>query len=251
MFQTRLFRLRGGHDFFFSLPHVGSPHRFFFALFSLPRFSINIGFLERPLCVGFLWAVITGEWELSLSLAIFFELLWLDLFPAGTYIPPNAVGCLLLTIAATDYFGLRTPEEVAVPALLSLPAAFISARLEYMHRTMQDKAYNRALGWGRGGARRVASGIEEMPPFGMLVWNASLQLLLLQAGFFLAALLVLIGTISGLSSLLGHLPYIQGAEWPALWFVSTVGGVLAVRIPRAYALFAATICLFMFYALGL
>ncbi|MFV0422838.1 hypothetical protein [Oleidesulfovibrio sp.] len=192
----------------------------------------------------------TGEWEFSLKLAVFFELLWLDLFPAGTYIPPNVVACLLLTIAGSEYFGLRSSEEIAVPLLLSLPAAFISSKIEYIHRAMQDKSYNRALSWGRAGRGAAFAGDRETAPYGMIIWKATGELLAMQAVFFMLSLLVLIGTIIGLSSLMGHLPFIEGVSWNSLWFVSAVGGVLAVRIPRAYAIFIATCCLFLFYALS-
>ena len=42
-----------------------------------------------------LWALLTFRLQPALSAGIFFELLWLDLFPAGTFIPPH--GLLALT----------------------------------------------------------------------------------------------------------------------------------------------------------
>ncbi|MFW6005353.1 MAG: hypothetical protein ACOCPN_02640, partial [Desulfonatronovibrionaceae bacterium] len=64
------------------------PGRFFFALLSLARFSVQTGILDRPLVAGFLIYLVTGEMFPAMYVAVFFELLWIDIIPAGTFIPP-------------------------------------------------------------------------------------------------------------------------------------------------------------------
>ncbi len=100
--------------------------------------------------VGLLWGAMTGQWELALKLAVFFELIWLDLLPVGTCIVPNGTAPMLLCLAAGESFGLQSAEEMALPMLLSLPAACMSAKLEHIQRWRQDRVYNKALSWGRG-----------------------------------------------------------------------------------------------------
>ena len=74
--------------------------RFFFALFFLIRFAFNLGFVHRPLFAAALWALFTWQIQPALGAGIFFELLWLDLFPAGTFIPPQSL--LALSIASSS-----------------------------------------------------------------------------------------------------------------------------------------------------
>ena len=63
---------------------------FFFGLLSLFRNAVHLGFLDRPLVIGILFALILDPDIPFLGIGIFFELLWLDAIPAGTYIPPQS-----------------------------------------------------------------------------------------------------------------------------------------------------------------
>lgn len=63
----------------------------FFALLSLTRVAVDLGFVHRPIFAALLWAGLTFSLQPAMSAGIFFELLWLDLFPAGTFIPPHAL----------------------------------------------------------------------------------------------------------------------------------------------------------------
>lgn len=210
---------------------MGSSPRFFFALTTLLRFSLNIGFFERPLAIGALWGLLTGEWGLAASLAIFFELLWLDLFPAGTYIPPNAGASMLLTLGVARYFGIDQASLLAVPMVISLPASMLSSKMEYLQRHMQNKSYNRILQW----ARMPRSANEP----GNVIAFSLLQQALFHAMFFSVALLVLIGTIKVMYWYIGHLPSIARVTWLHLWFFAAIGGVLSLRVRAAYLVFLA------------
>ncbi|UZP69125.1 PTS sugar transporter subunit IIC [Desulfovibrio mangrovi] len=209
---------------------MGSSPRFFFAFSSVLRFALNFGFLERPLAAGFLWGVATGEWALAIHVAIFFELIWLDLFPAGTYIPPNAVASMLLTLGVSRYFNIQDASLLAFPMLVSLPAALLASRIEYWQRKMQNAGYNRLIQWGR-------KDVEDSEP-GRILFRSLLQSFVMHVAFFCLCQLVLIGTIRGLSWYLGHLPVINGVEWLHLWFVAGLGGVMSLRVRRSYFVFA-------------
>ncbi|WP_291318646.1 PTS sugar transporter subunit IIC [Desulfonatronospira sp.] len=118
---------------------------FFFALFSLFRFALSIGLLERPLVVGFLLALITGEVFTALLIAVFFELLWLDLIPAGTFIPPNSIFCVTSTVILCAHFQLEHTGMILLLMLLSIPGAYILSRIEGWYRIRQNKKYNLIL----------------------------------------------------------------------------------------------------------
>lgn len=198
------------------------------------RFALNLGFLERPLAIGFLWAVMTGEWGLSMHLAIFLELFWLDLFPAGTYIPPNAIISLLLSLTIAGHFGLESAGQLAIPLLLTLPAALTGAQVEYLHRRRRNQQYTDLLHWGRG-AGRVDKG--DAPLWRIMVRSLG-ELFVLNLGLFCAWLLVLAGTISMLADGVGYLPSVPGISWGHVWSVGAMGAMLALRLRRAYVLFA-------------
>ena len=42
-----------------------------FCLASAFRYSISAGLLDRPLVVGLVWAAFTGEWDMTIKLALF------------------------------------------------------------------------------------------------------------------------------------------------------------------------------------
>jgi len=59
-----------------------------------------------------LWSLFSGQKDISLNLGIFFELLWLDLFPAGTFIPPQSVYAVLLTLSISYIFALKNISQL-------------------------------------------------------------------------------------------------------------------------------------------
>ncbi len=195
--------------------------------------------------VGLLWGAMTGQWELALKLAVFFELIWLDLLPVGTCIVPNGTAPMLLCLAAGESFGLQSAEEMALPMLLSLPAACMSAKLEHIQRWRQDRVYNKALSWGRGEGQHA----EGVAPFGGMIARAMLEQVVMQTLFFLGALFVFMLTISLLSAVLGHIPRVTGLSWAMVWFTGALGGVLAVRVMHAYVVFILMFCLLLGYAI--
>jgi PTS system mannose-specific IIC component len=161
--------------------------------------------------------------------SIFFELIWLDLFPAGTYIPPNAVAPMLLTLGVSSYFNIQDATMLALPILVSMPAALLASRIEYWQRKLQNAGYNRIIHWGRKDA-------EDSVP-GRVLMQSLAQSFIMHILFFCVCQLVLILTIRGLSWYLGHLPAISGLGWMHLWFAAGIGGVMSLRVRRSYVVF--------------
>ncbi len=138
---------------------------------------------------------------------------------------------MLLVLGVSRYFGIDQAALLAVPIMISLPAALLSAKVEYWQRRMQASGYNRIIRWGRKG--------EESDAAGRVILLSLFQILALHVVFLCACLLVLIGTIWAMSWYLGHLPVINGVTWLHLWFVAGIGGIMSLRVRRSYVLFLA------------
>lgn len=164
-------------------------------------------------------------------MGIFFELFWLDQIPAGTYIPPHTVLSAFLVLSLIYYFEMTTPAEIVYPILLSLPMALLGAKIEYFQRRWQDGGYNNLLHWARMPARRRNPDHPKR-----LVRFSVLQQLCMQFGFFIVAVLALAGALILLQSYEEPAALASGLRWPHLWFVAAIGGLLALRMRRSYAI---------------
>ncbi|WP_231895557.1 hypothetical protein [Halodesulfovibrio spirochaetisodalis] len=181
------------------------------------------------MAIGFFWAVITGEWELALPAAIFFELFWLDLFPVGTYIPPNGAAALVATLATASFFSLEFPSQLVVPMVLAMPAALLSPYLEQTLRQRHNAHHNRLLALAN-----PESHSDEQHFVDKVITKALLQTLCVNFIFFFLYLLVLISTISFAYEIYGGIIECSGVSWSYLWFFAALGGVLSLRVRHAY-----------------
>lgn len=194
--------------------------------------------MERPLAQGLLWGLFSGNWEVSLGVAIFYELFWLDLIPAGSYIPPNSSISTLIALGLVNYFGLSLPSQLVWPLLMSIPMALIARELEAYQRRLQNNSYNALLHWARS-----AHPIEHLPE--RLIHASLLQLLIMNFVLFSFGLLALIGCYTILQE---HLPadyLVFPFSWGWLWILAAVGGLLSLRLRPAYATLCISIGVFV------
>ena len=207
-----------------------------FVVFAQLRTACNLGILERPLVMGLVWGLFTGDLALALSVALCFELFWLDLIPAGTFITPNAAAATLAALALTRFFGFRTAPEAVFAILFCLPLAWIGARLEQLQRGWQNASYNRLL----KGIR--SSNPPEYAP-ASLILGSMIQMAVVNFVFFCAALLALISLFGLITSLAPpRLP--EGfMTWGHLWLAASLGGLLALRTVRAFSVLAVCVAL--------
>ena len=203
---------------------------FFFTLFSLARFSINLGVLDRPIAAGILWGVCTGDMAFGLAIAIFYELFWVDLFPIGTYVPPNPLFpmCCIATLAHAAT--VTTPVEILIPVLLTLPFAAFGAWLEERHRTWRIAGYSELLRQYRKGC-----------PLNATTQNACaisiLQLFIVTfVSLFVLSALVLTA-YSLICQWYGNVLLFSKATWPLLWCIGALGGVLSLRTKHSHIIF--------------
>ncbi|MFW5486973.1 MAG: PTS sugar transporter subunit IIC [Desulfovibrio sp.] len=208
---------------------MDSHKRFFFALLTQLRFTFNVGLIERPLVLGLAWASFSGEYVSSLGIGVFFELFWLDLFPAGTFIPPNYVAATIAPLAICHRYGLSSPAEVLPVLALGMAVGKFGQWLEQMLRNRNDEADIR-LHEEKNFPRQTTTG---------LVAAAIARNI---AASFLFMMVILIGV--ALTSPWWHPFLLEWQElvsfhWWELWFCSSIGGILAIRWRRVYGLMAA------------
>lgn len=180
-----------------------------------------------------LWAGLTLSLQPAVSAGIFFELLWLDLFPAGTFIPPHALMSLTATLTILACLPEADMRVTALVVVASLPLAYLGAWVEQMLRKRQNAYYNQLLTWHRGGDVRAFA------PDRLTV-RALIETGILN---FTVLFLCLIPVLAGARMLEPHLAGGAQPTWPMLWIGACAGAILALRVPRAYALAGAALVL--------
>lgn len=162
----------------------------------------------------------------ALSLGIFFELLWLDLFPAGTFIPPQALFSLIAALTLLACLPDADMRLITAVMLCTLPLAHLGTWAEQRYRQRQNLSYNALLGWNR------KNFLSHYTPH-RLIQRAVVEgglLYLLLFTLCVAPLLIILK--------LGR-PWIESGwqpTWPILWGSACLGAVLALRLRKAHAL---------------
>lgn len=218
-----------------------------YGLASVLRFSCYIGLLDRPLFVAAIWGFCTGDWVLAIPLGIFFELFFMDLLGAGTYIPPSGVFSLLLCLFLAESFALN-PQTVPVLLIMAtLPLAALGARLEQWFRQRRVKLHNFF----------VEDGQMERPVSLLSITAAVSEL---WAGQVLLFVLVSLGLFWVGQAALAALDFLSlslylnpastwPVTWPLLWLVGALGGILSLRVKKAFIAFALTFALLSMFLL--
>lgn len=177
--------------------------------------------------------------ETSLCISIFFELFWLDLIPVGTYIPPHLTVATFVALSLTTYFGLEQPGRIIFVLFASMPLAWLGTRFEALLREQDRSNYNRLLNWVRN---------PETPHLPSLIVMRSVGRTFVLSGLaFYVAVIALMHAFKIFFALYPSRVADIGVTWPYLWVAATLGGLMALRLRRAYAVLAAGIILFMIF----
>lgn len=199
-----------------------------------------------------------------LPAAVFFQLIWLDLFYVGTYVPPQGLIAYLAFLPLALCFNLQAPAEALLLLILCLPLARAAARLETIQRGGQgDKNYLKLQetinsGGDIAGTLRGVIHLEllrrALAVFALcaggsallfaLVWLLGVQLESWPAAPALELPLARqFGLDGGLS---------RSSGWGLLWVFAAVGGFLSLRIRGAFLSFLAGAALLgiFFFILG-
>lgn len=208
-----------------------------FGLATVLRLSFYVGVLERPISIAILWGIFTGDWALVLCLGVFFELFWMDLIGAGTYIPPNANLPLLLCLFVVHAFagqGFFIPDPPLVLIVLAVPLAYIGSGFEQRHRKKLISIHEQLVE-----ERQMDKAIPTAVIFsamGRLLFKESLLFILL--GLLIYLLFVL------LIHVFGSFPGPVNLSWAVLWMTALLGGLLSLRTRRAVISLSITLGIF-------
>lgn len=171
-------------------------------------------------------------------MSLFYELLWLDVFPAGTIIPPNALAAVVACLAVMHLYNITSPALSAVVILACLPLGRLFSLLERYHRVFCNEGFNHLIFWVKrpdaygGPAVLTRRSILVLFPVNMVAFTLVLAWLLALAHLTLP---VLTPELSGLT-----------LTWPHLWALGSIGAVLSLRHRPAYALLLAGAALAVF-----
>lgn len=80
-----------------------------------------------------------------IPLAIFFELLWLDTFYIGAFIPPSGATCLLLVLAVSTLVNAGAEQYLPSTILLAIPCSFSIIWVEQRIRQYNNHWYTAFL----------------------------------------------------------------------------------------------------------
>ena len=107
----------------------------------------------------------------------------------------------------------------------------LGARLEYFHRRWQNNAYNGLLQWARRSREQESRNDRQLQA---IVVRSLLQNAVLSFAFFatVISLVWLVLSLAGAPRSFAALNAPVG--WAHLWFCAALGGVLALRVKRAY-----------------
>ncbi len=182
--------------------------------------------------------------ETCLFSAIFYELLWLDFIPVGTFIPPHMTAATFAGLAISSYFGLDSPPLVFLALVAGLPMAWLGARLDRVLRDRLNRSYGLVLQW-----LRKPHDVDM--PSRMLV-GVLVSKLLVSWVFFLVGTGLLAAAVRFiLDHYSGQLAGLQ-LTWNHFLIAASLGGLLALRLRSLYLSVAAgAVALGLFRAFGI
>jgi PTS system mannose-specific IIC component len=201
----------------------------FFIVLRLAHQCLGLIICRHPLFAGaVLWLVFRDD-NLLLA-ALFFELFWLDLFHAGTFVPPDSMLSLLVFVPLTRMFSLESPEDFTAALLCCLPLAELGARLDQHLRRLRSAAHE-ALNNSVRNSGDIVGFMDGMVGRGLY------SMILLRLLLYALALSFLGAVFYYLRVHFGSVCRTPWSTWGALLGFAALGGVLALRIPAALICF--------------
>jgi len=153
----------------------------------------------------------------------------------GTFIPPHLTAATFAALSLTTFFGFDNPARIMGILFACMPLAWLGAKAEGMIREQERASYNKLLNW----TRNPETG--NMPA--QLVLQSICRTFLVGFLLFYISILVLKFTLQlVLNANPGFLASVD-ISWAHLWVAATMGGLMALRLRRAYAVLGAGVIL--------
>lgn len=172
-----------------------------------------------------MWSLFSGQKTLALYLGIFFELFWIDLFPAGTFIPPQSVYAIFFTLSISYILGLEKISYLLPLIIATNIFSYIGVFIERKSRLEDNYSYNNLL-------KKLKSKEELNVSF--VIFKSIARSIIYNFIFFFLSLIVLFNFFK---IILPYIPNIEFINWNTLWLVALLGGVLSLRIQKYYFVF--------------
>lgn len=204
-----------------------------FITLKLGYYCLGILPFRHPITAGLVIWLVTGDFNLLLA-ALFFELLWLDLFYVGTFVPPDNLLAYLLFAPLSFTLGLGAPQDACILMLACMPFAAMGGKLEARLRFTESAGYkkvNQAID-SHGDIMATVTGIIR-GALGKLVVTSFMV-------YSLAAMLLYGGAALWLWKT-GAMYRIEWAGWGFILCLAALGGLLSLRIPWARVCFGACV----------
>lgn len=192
--------------------------------------------------VGLFWGLFTGDYTTSLYIAIFFELFWLDLIPVGTFIPPHLTAATFSALALTTYFGFDHPARIMGFLFASMPLAWLGTKVEGALRERERGSYNVLLNWARKP--------DSVNTPSLLVRKSLVRSFAMSWVTFFLAILLLKFLFDVAFTFYPSLLTNVDVTWAHLWVSATLGGVMALRLNRVYAVMGSAIGIYVLFLIS-
>ncbi len=121
----------------------------------------------------------------------------------------------------------------------SMPLAWIGTKVEGWLRDREQGSYNALLNWARN------PGSKHLP--GALILRSITKSLLMSWVTFLVAVLILKLVFDIAFTVYPNVFSHLGVTWAHLWVAASLGGLMALRLKRAYVILATGVILFALY----
>ncbi len=208
---------------------------------SMGRFCLGSFFLDRPLVQGFFWGLLSGDMALAISVSLIFEMLWLDLVPIGSYIPPGRA-VTGLALGLISIFNLHTAQEIILPVLLVLPVSRATVWIEKIMRRWYNKKFKTLHNW-------LQSGQESVYRPGLLIGQSLVQSFMVYLAFFSISLFLLMIFMDRVVMRENLILYMPQVSFNHLFLGAAIGGLLALRIVKSYICFVLGLGTVIFFLL--
>lgn len=177
------------------------------------------------------------QWELGLPLGIVFELLWLDVLPLGSVVPPYGTLSFLLLFPLALLYDWRQPDVLLFPIIFSMLCAYTASWLEQYQRERMNEASERVHCW-------CSDACGGMLPGRAILYSVAIRAV---TQYVLYVLCFLLLAAMGPPLARAGARHFPSASWAIFYAAALGGSVLGLRIRSTYAILVVSVIIVAFF----
>ncbi|WP_234970926.1 PTS sugar transporter subunit IIC [Desulfonauticus submarinus] len=193
-----------------------------------------MGFFERPLVLSFFWSLVFKDNLPYLNIGIFFELFWLDLFPVGTFVPPQHIVSTIISLFIVYTFKVKSLNHILFIIIMANLFSYFWDWFEVKTRQWNNYIYNKILKSLKLRSEINMSNIILSSIGKMFIMN------------FIIFFVVLIFSFYIYEYISFYIPQTKILTWNVLFIISLVGAVLGLRLQKLYIVLSLGIMFILF-----